>query len=80
MSTFGHNPKIYMHCQKEDNKFARRGYIYCWYYKIIDDTGNVLKTDNTGNFHGLLDQALWQQKVIVDAYNAGILDIVKLKK
>lgn len=64
--------KVY--CHKEANKFDRRGYIYCWYYRVINtETGNVLASDNTGNWRSILDDAIRDVNAISHCAKLGIL-------
>jgi hypothetical protein len=64
--------QIYAH--KDDNKFDRRGYIYCWYYRVYNtDTGNVLASDNTGDFGKMFDSAMRDLKAISHCAQLGVL-------
>jgi len=63
-----------LHCRKEQNQFDRRGYIYCWYYTVYDaDTGNVLASDNTGDWHKMLHAVLRDLDAIRHCAQLGIL-------
>lgn len=66
--------KAKLYCRKERNQFDRRGYIYCWYYRVYDaDTGNVLASDNTGDFQKMLDAALRDLVAIRHCAGLGVL-------
>jgi len=68
------NIKTQVYCRKETNKFTRRGYIYCWYYRVFDaDTGNTLASDNTGNWRKMLDAAIQDTVAIRHCAKLGIL-------
>jgi hypothetical protein len=63
-----------LYCRKEENRWNHRGYIYCWYYRVINtDTGNVLASDNTGNWQKMLDAALIDLAAISHCAKLGIL-------
>lgn len=66
--------KAQLYCRKEDNSFDRRGYIYCWYYRVINtETGNVLASDNTGNWQKMLNAANRDLAAIRHCAKLGIL-------
>lgn len=66
--------KANVYCVKEANRFDRRGYIYCWYYEVINtETGNVLASDNTGDWRKMLDSALRDLVAIRRCAKLGIL-------
>ena len=63
-----------VYCRKEPNRFASKGYIYCWYYQVVNaDTGNVLASDNTADWRGMLDNALRDVHAIRHCAKLGIL-------
>ena len=66
--------KAQVYCHKEPNQFDQRGYIYCWYYRVINtDTGNVLASDNTGNWRKMIDTAVRDLGAIRHCARLGIL-------
>jgi len=66
--------KAQVYCRKEPNKWDRRGYIYCWYYRVINtETGNVLASDNTADWRRMIDSALHDLGAIRHCANLGIL-------
>jgi hypothetical protein len=66
--------KAQVYCRKEPNKFDRRGYIYCWYYRVVNtDTGRVMASDNTGNWRLMIDNALRDLDAIRHCASLGIL-------
>jgi hypothetical protein len=68
------NFKAQVYCRKEQNQFDRRGYIYCWYYRVINmNTGKVLASDNTGNWQKMIDAALRDLNAIRQCASLGIL-------
>lgn len=63
-----------VYCRKEPNKFRPTGYIYNWYYRVTDtDTGNVLASDNTANFHRIFNSAMRDLDAIQHCASLGIL-------
>ena len=63
-----------LYCHKEPNKWDRRGYIYCWYYRVIDTgTGNVLASDNTADWRKMFDAALRDVSAARHCAKLGIL-------
>jgi hypothetical protein len=66
--------KAQVYCRKEPNKFARRGYIYCWYYRVINtETGNVMASDNTADWRRMIDAAMRDLEAIRHCASLGIL-------
>lgn len=66
--------KAQLYCRKETNRFNHRGYIYCWYYRVFDaETGNVLASDNTGDWQKMLDAVLADAAAIRHCAKLGIL-------
>ena len=65
-----------VYCHKEKNEWDRRGYIYCWYYRVIDtETGKVLASDNTGNFRLILESASMDIQAIKRCVSIGIVKL-----
>lgn len=63
-----------IYCRKEQNRWDHRGYIFNWYYRVINtDTGNILASDNTGNFHSIFNSALRDLDAIQHCAKLGIL-------
>lgn len=63
-----------LYCRKEHNRWDYRGHIYCWYYRVYDaNTGNVLASDNTGNFQKMFDAMMHDLKAIQHCAKLGIV-------
>lgn len=63
-----------LYCHKEPNKWDRRGYIYCWYYRVYDaNTGNVLASDNSGDYRSISSQMVRDLEAIWHCARLGIL-------
>jgi hypothetical protein len=63
-----------VYCHKEQNKFSRKGYIYNWYYRVLNtDTGNVLASDNTADFQRIFNSAMRDLDAIRHCASLGIL-------
>ena len=66
--------KAQVYCRKEHNKWDRRGYIYCWYYRVINiETGDIMSSDDTGNWQKMIDAALRDVGAIRHCSKLGIL-------
>jgi hypothetical protein len=66
--------KAQVYCRKEPSKFDRRGYIYCWYYRVFNtETGKVLASDNTADWRRMVDSALHDLTAIRHCASLGIL-------
>jgi|GEM_PF-6583761 hypothetical protein len=58
---------------KESNKWDARGYIYCWYYRIIDTrTNKVITSDNSGGGLSIIAAALHSMQSIEQALRMGL--------
>jgi hypothetical protein len=63
-----------VYCHKEPNHFRPEGYLYNWYYEVINtETGNVLASDNTGDGYGMLAAAMRDLDAIAHCAKLGIL-------
>ena len=66
--------KAHVYCRKEYTKFDRRGYMYCWYYKVINtETGKIMASDNTADWSLILNTALRDVAAIRRCSRLGIL-------
>jgi hypothetical protein len=66
--------KAQIYCRKETNHWDRRGYVYCWYYRVINtETGKVMASDNTADWRKVVDGALRDLEAIRHCAKLGIL-------
>ncbi|GAA1337267.1 hypothetical protein [Arthrobacter roseus] len=59
--------------RRQPNKFSRRGFMYCYYMEVRDDTGRLWASDNTGDWRVMYDLALWHMETIKEAWTIGVL-------